>query len=343
MLVFALYVSNHGFGHAARVAALAKEFAALGIYCHIRSNRPGFIFAGIDPHYCVLENASMDFGVKHGSNLVADLPRTKEMLLDLMNRRPELIAEEVEFLRNHKIDLILADIPFLVMEAANYANVPVFAISNFDWVFIYAGLFKNDRDMKPVINCIHGLYSHASHAFMLPFGSPKSMASCPRREKIGLLARQNEIYTDIRERFALPPEARLLLCMFGGEGVPEIDMKALCQGFDGFVISTNPKVGERNHLRVNPDDDFIDLIHGVDLILTKPGYSTFAEAAQFGKFILYYERENYPEERVLVQGLRRYPFKQRIDRLCMDSDAWEQLFQDLSISPARLPKAFTNQ
>lgn len=343
MLKIAIYISNHGFGHASRAAALAEELIRFGIYCYIRTDRPAFIFDKLDPHYYEVGETAVDFGVKHTINLVPQLDETKEQLLRLMNRRPEIVEREVLFLREKQIDLVIADIPFIITEACKYAKVPVFAISNFDWVFIYQNLFKEDRDLRPLINCIYGLYQLVDHAIRLPFSSVKSMIAFPKAEKMGLLARKKSSYNDFRARQGIDPKEKILLCMFGGEGVPEFNLDQLCPAFEGRVISTNPEVKSSNHITVKRDDDFLDLIHAADVILTKPGYSTFAEVVQFGKFILYFERENYPEEQVLVAGLKNYYPKQQVQAVNLKQRQWKELFKGIErdVSFPRTP--FINQ
>ncbi len=343
MLKFALYASNHGFGHASRIAALAEELGRFGVYCIIRTTRPDFIFDRLNPHSSEMSSCSLDFGVKHGQNLVPDLALTKEQLLSLFHNRQEIVAHEVDFLRAEKIDLVITDVPFLVIEACQYARVPVFAISNFDWVYIYKGLFAKDLDLRPVLNCIYGLYQLVDYAFRLPFSSAKSMMAFPKAESVGLLARKKTKYNDIRARFGIPPHKMILLSMFGGEGEPDFDMHKLCQAFPGIVISTNSIVVADNHILVKPDDDFLDLVHGADVILTKPGYSSFAEAVQFGKFILYFERANYPEEIVLVEGLETYSAKLKLDSLKLSIKTWKQIFSNLDISskPRKIPNKNT--
>lgn len=343
MLQFALYVSNHGFGHASRMSALAEELIKFGIYCHIRTNRPDHLFINLHSMMHQTSFCSLDFGVSHGKNFSIDLPETKSNLLRLMNNRPSLIEAEVIFLREEKIDLIIADIPFLVMEAALYANVPVFAISNFDWVFIYKNLFSSDKEIRPIINCIYGLYQHTDYSFRLPFGSKDSMCAFRKAEKIGLLARKRDVYSDLRKQFDIATDKQIILCMFGGGGTFEFDLKTLCKAFNGIVLSNSSFNDVTNHIGIDAEADFVDLTHGADIILTKPGYSTFAEATQFGKSIIYYERNNYPEESILIDGLAKYPYKIKLNQLDMSTENWKKVLRSLPMYHSTIPPAFSNR
>jgi hypothetical protein len=341
MLTIAIYPSHHGFGHASRVAALAEQFIAYGAFVHIRSAKPDFLFQRLDPERYRKEDVVCDVGVRHGRNLATDLEATKGALLGLFGKRREIVEREVEFLRRERVDFIVSDIPFLVAEAAGYARIPVFAVSNFDWLFIYDRLFKGDSSLKPVLNTIFGLYQRMDHAFVMPFSSPQSMLPYPSRERGGLLTGSKKSYSDVREALALPSDARILTCMFGGEGVMELDLEKVCQAFPGYVLSTNRQVRTSNHRLLAPEDDWLDIIHSSDVLLTKPGYSTFAEAVQFGKFIVFCARENYPEEEALIKGLGRYPYKRQIDRLDQSVSGWRKI---LAVDHAsnRVPASFRN-
>jgi len=324
MLRFALYPSNHGYGHAARVSALAEEFNRFGIFCIIRSQKPDFLFGNLHSGLYEKSDCGLDFGVKHGLNLVPNLEQTRQTLLSLLSKRQSLVESEIEFLRREQIDLIISDVPFLIFEAAKYAQIPVVAVSNFDWSFIYGELFALEKDISPIVNMIYGLYSLCDLALRLPFGSKQSMSSFPKAQQVGLLARKKAHYQDVRTPFGIERDTKLLLSMFGGEGSPEFDLSQLCKGFEGVVISTNP-CDEANHIKVKPDDDFLDLIHAADLILTKPGYSSFAEAVQFGKPLLYYPRNNYPEEKVLIAGLQAYGMGIEVKQINQNPREWKTL------------------
>lgn len=331
MLKFAIYVSNHGFGHARRMAALAGDFIKFGIFVHIRSGRPDFLFGNLDPAYHRKDDVICDFGVISGENFELERSTTQNVLFELMGKRLEIIQREVEFLREEKIDLIISDIPWLVVEAGTYANIPVFAISNFDWLYIYKRIFASEKDMNPLLNTIFGLYQRVDRAFRLPFSSRESMGSFRKPEKVGLLAAKKSKYADIRGIYGLEESKPLLTCTFGGGGEMDIDLKTLCDVFPGYVLSTSDLGGVSNHIRIDQETDFTDIIKASDILLTKPGYSSFAEAVQFGKHLIYKRRGGYPEDEILVAGLAKYPHKLELDELDISRPRWRQVFKSISL------------
>lgn len=303
---------------------------SFGIYVHVRSARPDFLFNGLNPMYFDKSAAITDVGARHGNGLLVDLKATKSALLQLMERRLDIIDAEVEFLRSQRIDLVIADIPFLAIEAATYAGIPVFAISNFEWKYVYQELFADDAMMRPLINTVFGLYQRVDRAFRLPFSSKQSMAGFRRVELVGLLARKKDSYRDVKQKHGI--DGNMLMLMFGGEEGMDVDIDSVCKAYSGHVVSTHAHCKATNHVFIAPDADFMDYIHSADIILTKPGYSSFAEAIQFNKFIIYYPRKDYPEERVLIDGLQRYPHKMQLNRLDHDITGWKHVFENIQIS-----------
>jgi hypothetical protein len=341
MLRIAIYVSDHGFGHATRMSALANEFTGFGIYTVIRSSRPDYLFSIQDSSYFRKYDCAIDTGVKHHADLSADAGATKAALLELMSHRGAIIEREVDFLRTEGIDLVVADVPFLIAEICGYMDIPLIAVSNFDWLFIYDSLFGDDPSMRPVLNTIWGLYQRVNAAFMLPFGSKRGMASFPSLFKSGLLARTKEHYREIHREFDISPDDQILACTFGGEDDMLFDPGLLCRAYKGTVISRS-ECRAQNHRQAAKEDDWLDIIHGCDILLTKPGYSTFAEATQFGKTILYYPRLGYPEEELLIGGLKTYPYKSQMPLQISSIQDWRKVLGYNRYSGV-VPSSFQNK
>lgn len=342
MLTAAFYVSNHGYGHASRVCALAEALGNWGVFCHIITDRPAFLFKTLAPHLHCLHPRRVDFGVIHKDNLQVDLEATKSEIIRIMNRRNRIMATEVDFIRQHGVNFIISDASYLAAEIAVYAKVPCYLVSNFDWYYVYAGLFAADSSMRPVLNTIRGLYQLMDMAFRLPFSTKVSMNSCPRLIKTGVLARLLPEQAESLPELDIPDGSRILLVMFGGEGAMKLDFEKLSASFPGIVISTKQGVKARNHRCVTVDADFPALIKQADIILCKPGYSTFAEASQASKFIIYCQRRDYPEEIALVEGLKHYPNALELPSLQLSAKAWKQLFA--SIKPdVRRSTRFSNK
>jgi hypothetical protein len=62
---------------------------------------------------------------------------------------------------------------------------------------------------------------------------------------------------------------------------------------------------------------FVDLVASMDLMLTKPGYGSFAEAVANGVPVLSVNREAWPEEPWLLAWARERVGLREIDRACL--------------------------
>lgn len=342
MLKFAIYPSNHGFGHATRMAALAEELNKYGIYTFIRTNRPRHLFGGLINGLSEVSEANLDFGVRHDEGLTVNLVRTKTDLIDLLSNRNTILDTEIDFLRANQIDLIICDVPFLACEAAAYAGIPVFAISNFDWFYIYVTLYRTDRSMRTILNKIYGLYNIVDRSYRLPFSSNMSICGFPNAAKLGLLARKKDRYLDIRDKCGIDKKTPLILVSSGGEEGLRMKIEELCKVYNGLIVSPDSSIVASNHIYISKEDDFIDYVKAADILVTKPGYSSFAEAAQFGKPIIYQSRPDYPEDGVLVMGLDKYPVKYEL--ISGTKAEWKRLIKQ-AIKPRdqRIPSMYRNR
>ncbi len=192
-----------------------------------------------------------------------NITETVNSLLELLYSRNEIMEREIEFLRQEKIDCIIADVPFLVSDFAAYCNIPVFAVTNFEWHFIYQSIFaeleqikeantaENKKSLEPVLNLIWSCYQRFDECFRLPFSTEESMSAFPHFQSCELLSRKKEHYNNIRFRFNLKENTPILLVMFGGEGAMELNYAELCSAYEGIVISTQTGVQAENHIQVS--------------------------------------------------------------------------------------------
>jgi hypothetical protein len=113
---------------------------------------------------------------------------------------------------------------------------------------------------------------------------------------------------EVARRLALPLDKRWLLVALGGivhrlpvEDWPEIPGTQLLVPADWQVAA---------RADVTPYSDaqiaFADLLPSVDIVLSKPGYGTFVEAACCGLPLLYLRREDWPEAECLETWLHAH-------------------------------------
>ena len=299
------YISSHGFGHATRTIALTQEFIKIGIYCIFSSDRPSFLFRNLNKKYFKIRNKKIDFGLVHKNWAETDFSVTLTELKKIINRKEQIFTEEIEYCKRNNIDLIISDIPFLPFEVADRLNIYSIAVSNFNWFYIYDSL--NKHKPHPILNEIKKMYLKADKTLRLPFSSPKSMIDDLKTIKTGILAK-NAIYkkSETRRRYKIPKNHKIvLLTLRPGDKVP-IEPKDILKKKNIILISKF-ELKHKNHRKISADTDFSALIGACDLIISKTGYSTLAESVQANKAVIYFNRLDFPEDKILINEMKNYP------------------------------------
>jgi len=169
----AIYISNHGFGHATRMVALSEEFISVGIFCYLITDRPDFLFKHLNSQFFEKREVSIDFGLFQKNWIYPDLEKTEEKLIKLWQTKDSIIEKEVSFLREKSIDLVIGDIPPLAFAAAKLSRIKSIAISNFDWHFMYRTMLHKNDLINKILEDILEYYSYADLAIRLPFSDEK--------------------------------------------------------------------------------------------------------------------------------------------------------------------------
>ena len=83
--------------------------------------------------------------------------------------------------------------------------------------------------------------------------------------------------------------------------------------------------------------DFTDLLRSVDVVVTKPGYGTFSEAACNGTPVIFQRRDDWPEQDCLIEWLLRHGICHEISARRLQvgdlADTLQQICQVPTVSP----------
>ncbi len=313
----ALYVTSHGFGHASRVSALSQELIKLGCDCYIVTDRPKFLFPK-ETSFCHIFSRATDTGMIQDTWKVPSVKKTFTELRNLWQNKESIIQRESSFLKEKAIDLVIVDIPFLPIEAAKRLDIPVFAITNFDWYFNYVKLTDNNTDPEilSIIEEIKQIYSKCDESYILPFSNKDSVEALPRQKKCGNLAKSSISQRDkVCQQFDIDPNKKLALITFGGI-MSDISYFSNLTNNKDYVFLTNSPIGKADNIVLLPRDyDYSLLISSCDVVITKVGYSTLAETCAVGTYLCYATRDNFPEDVPLVEELKHYPNSQHFKLL----------------------------
>src|SRR4051812_28560553 len=139
MAAIAYYITGHGFGHARRSVEVIRELRGLrpAVEGYFRTTANPAIFEELSAPKIHLERVELDPGAIEKDLFTIDHAATAEAVRAAIGRRSRLIAREIPFLKQNGIRLILADIPLLAGDIAAAAGIPIIAITNFTWDWIY--------------------------------------------------------------------------------------------------------------------------------------------------------------------------------------------------------------
>lgn len=173
-------------------------------------------------------------------------------------------------------------------------------------------------------------YARADGAWRLPLhGGFESITHITDVPFVARHARHEAAET--RARLRLPADRRLALSSFGGYGLDDLDLHRL-DCLDAWTVVVT---GDRAPRDLPPEIHFIeddvvyarglryeDLVHAVDVVVTKPGYGIVSECIANDTAIVYTTRGRFREYDVLVDGIQRYLRSAFIDQTDLRAGRW---------------------
>jgi len=298
-------VTAHGYGHLAQVAPVAVELSR---------RIPGLritLQGTVDAAYCA---ERMSAGYRHIAEaadvaLPMDGPLQVRWLeglaafVDFEADYDRHLERQIARLHEDRPDLVLADIPWLPLDAAKRLGIPAVGLCSLNWHDILVDGPIGDQVPPTLAHRLRQVYRGAD-LFLRPAPS-MPMAWLPNGRDIGPIgARRRCAPDDLRQRLGIDAEQRLVLLQFGGAGrlalggprIPNVCFltpdAAAASGRDDVVL-----------IGADGQPGVLDVLACCDAVITKPGYGTFAEAACNGIPVAYVPRPDWPEAPYLIDWL----------------------------------------
>lgn len=313
----AFFISPHGYGHAARAAAVMEAIHHLdpAVSFEIYTRVPNWFFtdslAGTFTYHPLLT----DIGLAQKSSLAEDLPETIRQLdrfLPFEQAQIERLAQQVT---NAHCRLVVCDIAPMGLAVAQTAGIPAVLIENFTWDWIYEGYLPTvttprlAEELKRHIDYLHRWFKAADyHIQTEPVGRPTARADLVT----GPISRPlRESPHQVRKALGLPDQAKMVMVTMGGIPWHYTFLEQLYSRDSlYFVIPGADKAtqitDQENILLLPHQSDFYhpDLINAADVVIGKAGYSTVAEVHQAGVPFGYVVRSNFRESEALVAYIK---------------------------------------
>jgi len=255
-----------------------------------------------------LSPAQQDIGCIQDGPLKIDIDATWAAHRHFHETWEARLSIEVAAMQAASPALVIADTPYLAIEAGFRARIPTIALTNFTWDLVLKDYCcTTDHSQQQLIQRIREAYMKADRALRItpaptidvfsnmidiaPIASPNS----PERDRLA-------------SALALAHDERTVLVGFGGIPLTSLPLEYMEQLqpyrflFDGPV----PPEYSRIHSTKTLPFSFKTLIASVDVIMTKPGYGTIVEAVALQQPVLYVRRYNFADEPPLVDYLHRY-------------------------------------
>lgn len=304
-----LYVSitNHGFGHATRAASVVAEIQRLNpdVLIILVTTAPRWLLEGYISGDFILRPRAYDIGVIQSDSIKMDREATLEKLKELKTRQNAIIASEVNFIKQNRVGLILADIPPMAALIAKAAGIPCYMMSNFGWDFIYRAW---GGEFVEIADWIADCFQQCDRLFRLPLHEP--MNAFPHITDVGFTGGTPR-YTEAQLHQALPlkaPQDKTVLLTFGGLGLEQIPYHNLERFPDWQFLTFDRNAPDLpNLLKLSsPEYRPVDVMPLCKCMISKPGYSTFSEACRLSLPIISITRDDFAEAAVLLRATQDY-------------------------------------
>ncbi len=328
MLIY-VFISSHGYGHAARQAAVLTEIHRL---------RPDWrlvLSTAVDRDFLDVlmqdipfehRNLRWDVGMVQSNALDADFDATLCAINHLNKQLPSQIKTEANWIKKQNLPvIILADIPPAAAEVAHLIDAPLVWMGNFGWDDIYCSLggdFTYHGDLASA------QYARGQLLIRCPFSL--SMSWDLNEKSVGLTASQPLPLPDGFKSHINSIDVPIVLVGFGGLGFP-IQPHLFNLWPDNFFLIPTPPSSQialsykdvHNLTFLPPRVRIVDVLPHCSRHLGKPGYSSFCECISQSVGLHVVERFNFAEVDVLTDGLKRYGSHIFLSQEAFENGDWE--------------------
>jgi hypothetical protein len=303
----AYFISPHGYGHAARAAAVMAAMHELdpAIQFEIFTRVPRWFFQDSLSQPFGYHALLTDIGLVQKTSLIEDLPETLRRLDRFLPFDDSQIKGLAGLIKQLRCQLILCDIAPMGIAVAREAGIPSILIENFTWDWIYQGYLKYDGRLSRHITYLQGLFEDADyHVQTEPVCYPRTadLTTPPISRKVRTPA------SHIRQGLGIPDQAQVVMITMGGipwhytfleQLAGQRDLYFVIPGADEQIQNQGSYPGV---VLLPHHSDFFhpDLVNACDAVIGKAGYSTVAEVYHAGVPFGYIARPRFRESQVLA-------------------------------------------
>jgi hypothetical protein len=336
--VLYIAITNHGFGHTVRSACAASLIKQMmpDVLLVLVTTAPRWLLESYIQADFIYRPRAFDVGVIQSDSINMDYKATLSKMQDFRSRQNQIVAGEVNFIKTNKVSLILADIPAIAAQIAQSAGIPCWMMSNFGWDFIYRDWGEEFTD---IADWITECYQKCDRLFRFPFY--EQMNSFTNITDVGLIGgNPNYSESHLRETFGIKtPKEKTILLSFGGLGLHSMPYHVLANFPDWQFIAFDYNAPLLPNLVIVRDNKYrpVDFMPLCGRVVSKPGFSTFAESLRLDVPIVTLTREGFAESKYLIEGLEKYGHHQIIPSAEFFQGNWDFLHSKPNHPKSNIP------
>ncbi|QTA86718.1 hypothetical protein [Desulfonema magnum] len=341
----ACFISPHGFGHAARAAAVMAAIQKIdaSVRFEIFTRVPRWFFRNSVSGPFAYHSLLTDIGLVQENPMCEDFDRTVQSLNAFLPFDDSQIADLARGISRLNCKLIICDIAPMGIAVARLAGIPSLLIENFTWDWIYKGYTAYNVQADKHIKYLHSLFNASDYHIQA------EPVCCRHEANLTTLPVSRKIRTPrprIRKKLGIPDNHKMVMVTMGGVSAsspPDFRSsvgkwkKLTDKRTIHFVIPGGAQSVEIHDnlvfLPYNSDFFHPDLINACDALIGKVGYSTLAEVFYAGIPFGYISRPSFPESEILVEFIKKEMTGFRIEGAEFQDGRWLSRVEDLFSLP----------
>lgn len=338
----AYFITPHGYGHAARAAAVMNAFYHVlpDMVFEIYTRVPVWFFNMSNEGAFNYHELLTDIGLVQATSMQEDLPGTVKRLDTFLPFNAGWVQALAQQVTAQGCEMIFCDVSPLGIAVAQAAGLPSILVENFTWDWIYEGYLAEEPGLSPHIDYLKGVFASAELHIRT---EPACDSSLPAHLVSRVVSRKPRSTMEItRQRLGIPLEARVVMITMGGilTQYPFLPRLEAASDIVFLVPGGSDAYEKRGSLVVIPHHSNLyhpDLVAAADAMIGKLGYSTLAEAYATGIPYAYIPRERFPESLPMGRFAREMMDAVELSEARFFSGEWLDLLPAMLSRPRRQP------
>jgi len=338
----AVFVSPHGFGHAARASALMGSLHGLaGVRFELFAATPTWFFDESVKGLYTYHRVQTDVGLRQASALVHDVPATAAALDTLLPFDDAWVEGLAAAVVKAGCRGVVCDIAPLGIAVAERADVPSVLVENFTWPWLYEPLFGEAPELDHHAAILAEWFGRASlHVQTEPLclRRPGADLHAPPMSRPARSTRE-----EVRAGLGVAHDAQVVVLTMGGvpEALPFLPRLRDLPDVT-FLVTGAPETRVDGNLRLFANDERLympDLVRAADALVAKAGYSTIAEVWTEGRPMAFVTRADFRETAPLREWITKEIPGFEIHGRDFASGDWVERVPELLAMPSHGPQA----